>query len=197
MMKAIFTSIFKLLGWGFQGSFEPKPSKYIIIVAPHTSNWDFPLGIMVRSIMGINKTKFLGKSQLFKFPYGFFFRSMGGYPVVRTKDNNLVDDVVEIFNSKDTFSISLAPEGTRSKVKRFKTGFYHIAKKANVPIYLVGFDYALKKIVIENPFYPTDNTLADFKHIIQFFSSITGKRPELGVDMSLYDTIETELESGK
>ena len=195
MMKVIFSFILKSLGWEFKGSFEPKPPKYIIIVAPHTSNWDFPLGIMVRSIMGISQTKFLGKSQLFKFPYGFIFRAMGGYPVVRTKDNNLVDAVVDIFNSKEAFSISLAPEGTRSKVKRIKTGFYHIAKKANIPIYLVGFDFSINRIVIEKPFYPTENILADFKYIIQFFTSVTGKHPELGVDMSLYDTIKAELES--
>ena len=197
MMRQLYTFIFKSLGWSFKGSFEPKPPKYIIIVAPHTSNWDFPLGIMVRSIAKIGSTKFLGKSQLFIFPHGFIFRALGGYPVERTKDNNLVDAVVEIFNSKDEFSISLAPEGTRSKVKRFKTGFYHIAKKANVPIYLVGFDFKIKKIVIEKPFYPTDDILKDFKYIIQFFSSIKGRHTELGVDMSLFDSFKKEAESKK
>lgn len=197
MMRIIFSFIFKSLGWSFQGSFDPKPPKFIIIVAPHTSNWDFPLGIMVRSIMRINQTKFLGKSQLFRFPYGFFFRALGGYPVERTKDNNLVDAVVDIFNSKETFSISLAPEGTRSKVKRIKTGFYHIAKKANIPIYLVGFDYSVKKIVIADPFYSTEDTMTDFEHIIRFFSSIKGKHIHLGVDMTLFDTLKKELESSK
>lgn len=197
MMRLIFSFIFKSLGWGFQGSFEPKPPKFIIIVAPHTSNWDFPLGIMVRSIMRINQTKFLGKSQLFRFPYGFFFRALGGYPVVRTKDNNLVDAVVDIFNSKEVFSISLAPEGTRSRVKRIKTGFYHIAKKANIPIFLVGFDYSIKKIVIAEPFYATEDIMTDFEHIIRFFSSIKGKHIHLGVDMTLFDTLKKELESSK
>lgn len=197
MMRIIFSFIFKSLDWSFQGSFDPKPPKFIIIVAPHTSNWDFPLGIMVRSIMRINQTKFLGKSQLFRFPYGFFFRALGGYPVERTKDNNLVDAVVDIFNSKETFSISLAPEGTRSKVKRIKTGFYHIAKKANIPIYLVGFDYSVKKIVIADPFYSTEDTMTDFEHIIRFFSSIKGKHIHLGVDMTLFDTLKKELESSK
>lgn len=157
MFRKLLLFIFNSLGWKFEGSFHPMPPKFIIIVAPHTSNWDFPLGIMVRSIAQITDTKFLGKSQLFKFPYGFIFRWMGGYPVVRTRDNKMVDAVVDIFNSKEKFSISLAPEGTRSKVKRIKTGFYHIAKKANVPIFLVGFDFSTKRIVIKEPFYTTDN----------------------------------------
>lgn len=197
MIRRLFSFIFNSLGWGFNGSFDNMPNKFIIIVAPHTSNWDFPLGILVRTIANITGTKFLGKSQLFRFPFGFIFRAMGGYPVERTKDNNLVDAVVEIFNSKEKFSISLAPEGTRSKVKRIKTGFYHIAKKARIPIYLVGFDYSIKRIIIKEPFYPTENTLADFKYIIQFFSSIKGKRSELGIDMSLFDSLKSDMESKK
>ncbi len=197
MMRQFYSYVFKSFGWSFQGSFEPMPPKFIIIVAPHTSNWDFPLGIMVRSIAKMGNTKFLGKSQLFKFPYGFIFRALGGYPVERTKGNNLVDAVVDIFNSKDEFSISLAPEGTRSKVKRIKTGFYYIAKKAKVPIYLVGFNFSSKTIVIENPFYPTDNLVSDFEYIIRFFSSIKGKHVELGVDMSLFDSFKQDIESTK
>jgi len=197
MMRQFLTYIFKSFGWSFKGSFEPRPKKFIIIVAPHTSNWDFPLGIMVRSIAKIGNTKFLGKSQLFRFPYGFIFRALGGYPVERTKDNNLVDAVVDIFNSKDEFSISLAPEGTRSRVKRVKTGFYHIAKKANVPIYLVGFDFKVRKIIIEKPFYPTEDIIKDFKYIIEFFSSIKGRHTELGVDMSLFDSFKKDIESEK
>ncbi len=197
MIRFLYSFIFKFLGWKFRGSFEPRPPKFIIIVAPHTSNWDFPLGIMLRSIAKINSTKFLGKSQLFKFPQGLIFRALGGYPVERTKDNNLVDAVVDIFNSKDEFSIALAPEGTRSKVTRFKTGFYHIAKKANIPIILVGFNFKEKEIVIKKPFYPTTNTLADFEYIIKFFSSIKGKNPKLGVDMNLYTDVKKELEIEK
>ena len=197
MLRKLFSYIFKILGWSIEGSFYPLPPKFIVIVAPHTSNWDFPLGIMLRSITQINQTKFLGKSQLFKFPIGYFFRVLGGYPVERTKDNNLVDSVVDIFNSKETFSISLAPEGTRSKVKRIKTGFYHIAKKASIPIILVGFDYSTKTVVIKEPFSTTNDYLADFKYIIEFFTSIKGKISELGVDMGLYDVLVEESEIEK
>ncbi len=197
MIRNLNAFILKSLGWRFIGSFDSMPPKYIILVAPHTSNWDFPLGIMVRSIAKISNTKFLGKSQLFKFPYGFIFRALGGYPVERTKDNNLVDEVVNIFNSKEEFSISLAPEGTRSKVKRIKTGFYHIAKKTNIPIFLLGFDFSNKEVILSNPFYPTENMLEDFEYIIDFFSSIKGKNPALGIDMSLFNELRKELEFEK
>ena len=186
MFKRFSRYWLKKNGWSIDGDWSNLPNKYIIIVAPHTANIDFFLGLMVRSITGIHSTKFLGKSQLFKFPYGFIFRAMGGYPVVRTKDNNLVDAVAEIFNSHDKFSIALAPEGTRSKVDRLKTGFYHIARKANIPIYPVAFDFGTKVVVIKAPLIPSDNIENDFRHLIDFYAEIDGKYPELGIDKSIF-----------
>ena len=186
MFKRFSRYWLKKNGWSIDGDWSNLPNKYIIIVAPHTANIDFFLGLMVRSITGIHSTKFLGKSQLFKFPYGFIFRAMGGYPVVRTKDNNLVDAVVEIFNSHDKFSIALAPEGTRSKVDRLKTGFYHIARKANIPIYPVAFDFGTKVVVIKAPLIPSDNIENDFRQLIDFYAEIDGKYPELGIDKSIF-----------
>lgn len=182
MFKALVKFIyFKMMGWTIDGIFDPEISKYIIIVAPHTSNWDFPLGVMARSLLHIEGTKFLGKSSLFKPPYGFMFRAMGGYPVDRTKTNNLVDAVVDIFNSKETFSVALAPEGTRSKVGSLKTGFYHIADKANIPIYKVGFDYGQKRIIVDTPFYTSDNMDTDMLSILSFFKGVKGKNPSFGI----------------
>lgn len=195
MLRYIYSFFLKQMGWTFEGSFEPRPPKFIVIVAPHTSNMDFIIGVMARSKLRLTSTKYLGKSQLFKFPHGFIFRALGGYPVDRTKHNNLVDAVVELFNSKETFSIALAPEGTRSKVDRIKSGFYHIAKKANIPIFLVGFDYGRKKIVIKEPLWPGDSALEDFKTIIQFFSTIKGKQPELGVTMELFERMKGQIET--
>ncbi len=172
---------FKLMGWTVDGSFDPSVKKHIIILAPHTSNWDFPLGVLSRSILQIGYAKFLGKSALFKWPYGFIFRALGGYPVDRTKTNNLVDAVVEIFNSKEQFAIALAPEGTRSKVGSLKTGFYHIAVKAGIPIYKVGFDYDRKRVVVDFPFYTTGNIGKDMASILSFFRQIKGRNPELGL----------------
>jgi len=185
MFKKLATYWFKKNGWTFEGDFEPLPKKFIVIVGPHTANIDFFVGIMARSALGIQSTKFLGKSQLFKFPIGFIFRALGGYPVVRTRDNNLVDAVTEIFNQHESFSIALAPEGTRSKVDRLKTGFYHIAKKANIPIYPIGFDFGTKTIRIKEPFLPSDNIEEDFKELLRYYAGMQGKFPELGISMSI------------
>lgn len=172
---------FKILGWKFEGKFDPSLPKYIAVVAPHTSNWDFIIGVLTRKIMGIDSVKFLGKSQLFKWPFGWFFRALGGYPVDRSKHNNLVEAVVAIFNSKERFAIGLAPEGTRKKVGQLKTGFYHIAVQANVPIILVGFDFPKKTVVVKNPFYPSGDIEKDMPVIMNFFKGIKGKNPEWGL----------------
>ena len=193
MLRKFYSFYLKQAGWKIEGTFDPDMPKFIAIVAPHTSNFDFPLGLMVRSVMNMKETKYLGKSQLFKFPYGYFFRKMGGYPVERGKNNNWVESAVSIFNEHDQFSISLAPEGTRGKVDRLKTGFYHIAKQANIPIQMIGFDYGRKRVVFAEPFYPTDDIKADFKKIITFFSGMLGKNPELGLGMDMYDRMEPTL----
>jgi len=169
------------MGWKIEGSFDPTIKKYIIIVGPHTSNWDFPLGILARSIFQIDDAKFLGKSALFKWPYGFIFRALGGHPVDRTKTNNLVDAVVQIFDSKERFAVAIAPEGTRSKVDKLKTGFYHIAVKANIPIYKVGFDFSRKRTVTDAPFYTTNDMEEDMSSIISFYKNIKGRNPALGI----------------
>ena len=187
MFNCIYKYWFKNIGWSVKGNISNRPDKFIVVVAPHTANSDFIIGILARAALGIHSTKYLGKSQLFKFPYGIIFRALGGYPVERTKNNNLVDSVTEIFNNHDKFSISLAPEGTRSKVSRLKTGFYHIAKKANVPIIPVGFDYSTKTVVAGDPFYPTDNIEQDFRLLFSFFADIKGKYPERGIDISILD----------
>lgn len=169
------------MGWTIDGSFDPEIKKYIIIVAPHTSNWDFPLGVISRSILKIDDAKFLGKNSLFKWPFGSIFRAMGGYPVDRTKANNLVDAVVDIFNGKECFAVALAPEGTRGKVEKLKMGFYHIAVKAKIPIIKVGLDFGNKRMVVDAPFYPSGKIDQDISLIIAFYKKIKGRNPELGI----------------
>lgn len=182
MLLVIYKLIFyKILGWETVGKFDPAIKKYIVIVAPHTSNWDFAIGVMARSILHIADAKFLGKSQLFRWPYGIIFRALGGYPVDRSRHNNWVDAAVEIFNSKEKFGMALAPEGTRKKVGKIKTGFYHIAVQAKIPIYKVGFDYSKKQVIIDEPFYPSGNIDEDMEKIMNFFRSVKGKHPELGL----------------
>ncbi|MDH5475043.1 MAG: 1-acyl-sn-glycerol-3-phosphate acyltransferase [Cyclobacteriaceae bacterium] len=182
MLKSIYRFVFfKVIKWKIIGDFDNIVDKYVVIVAPHTSNWDFIIGVMARSILNISNVKFLGKSQLFRWPYGFIFRAMGGHPVERTKQNNIVEAVVDLFNSKEKFAIALAPEGTRKKVNEFKKGFYHIAVGAEVPIYKVGFDFSKKTILVDKPFYPTDNMEEDMLTIMNFYRSIRGKHPEFEV----------------
>ena len=194
-MLRLFSKIyFKISGWKIEETFKPRPDKFIMIIMPHTANFDFFLGVMARSIMRIPNAKFLGKSQLFRFPYGFIFRAFGGYPVDRSKGGNLVDSVVDIFNQHEKFVVALAPEGTRSKVDRLKTGFYHIARKADIPIVAVGFDFGTKVVSVREPFYPSNNFEDDMKELIGYYSTIKGKYPELGIDMSIYEkTISQNL----
>lgn len=181
MLRPLFVFLFKLFGWKINGSFPPELKKYIIAVAPHTSNWDFPVGVAARSILRIQTAKFLGKSQLFKPPFGWLFRALGGYPVERSTSHDLVDQVVQIFNNHEEFVLALAPEGTRKKVEKFKTGFYYISKKANVPIIPVGFDFGKKEVVLGQPLYPSDNIEADFEVLYSFYRNIKGRNPELGI----------------
>ena len=136
------------------------------------------MGVLSRRVTNIRDARFLGKSQLFKPPFGWLFRWMGGYPVDRSKNNNLVDSVVEIFDREPKFKLALAPEGTRRRVEKFKSGFYVIATKAKVPILMVGFDYPRKEIKISAPFYPTDNMDNDMKSIMRWYSDVHGKNPE-------------------
>lgn len=167
---------FKLLGWKLVGSF-PDLDKCVVIVVPHTHWLDFFLGLLIRK--AINKEiNYIGKKSLFKPPFGWFFRWTGGAPVDRSKNSNTVDNIVKIFNSRNIFRLALAPEGTRKKVKQLRTGFYHIAKKAHVPIVMVAFDFGKKEIKIGEPFFTTDNQESDFQKIKDFYKGVKGKVPE-------------------
>lgn len=177
MGKKLSSFILRLLGWEVRFDIAPIPDKFVIAVIPHTSSWDFPLGLLVRSVMDID-VKYLGKDSLFKGPFGRLFRWLGGYPVDRSKNNNFVDTVIDIFKREEKFSTAIAPEGTRKKVGQLKTGFYYIAKGAGVPIFLCKFDYAHKQVLFSDPFYPTDDTKADFKFIDDYFRGTLGKIPE-------------------
>ena len=152
-MKFIIKYFWDLFGWKIIGEMPSDLKKYIIITAPHTSNWDFVIGLCVRNILGF-KSYFLGKKSLFRWPLGWFFRKLGGYPVDRSQRNNLVDQVVEIFNSSNEFVIALAPEGTRKHVTEWKTGFYYISLKARVPIVRTKIDIKNKTVTVYSPFWP-------------------------------------------
>ena len=174
MGRLLSKFIFKMLGWRVEGEFPSDIKKYICVVGPHTSSWDFIMGILAKNFVNV-KSGFLGKSQLFKWPYGILFRTFGGNPVYRDRANNLVDQVAEMFDKKDEFVLALAPEGTRKKVEKIKTGFYHIAVKANVPIVVVGMDFKKKYFGIRKPFYPSGIIDEDMPIIIEYLSNFKGK----------------------
>ncbi|HRK54732.1 MAG TPA: lysophospholipid acyltransferase family protein [Cyclobacteriaceae bacterium] len=182
MLRLFYLFLFKIFGWKTRGEFPADLNKYVIAVAPHTSNWDFPVGVAGRRILKIQgKAKFLGKSSLFKPPFGWIFRMLGGYPVDRSKSQDMVEQVVALFNSHDEFVLAIAPEGTRKKVDKLRTGFYYIAKKANVPIVPVGFDFKKKEIIVADPMYLTENYEEDMDKLLSFYRTIIGKNPELGI----------------
>lgn len=171
-----------LMGWQTVNTFPSNLNKYIIIVAPHTSWLDFPVGVLARFSLGI-KGRYIGKHTLFKPPYGFIFRALGGTPVDRSKSANRVEAIVDLFQENDEFILALSPEGTRKKIDKWKTGFYYVAKGANVPIVMAGLDYSNKKVIISEPYNLTDNIKNDFNHFHNFFKNIKGKYPDnFGVD---------------
>lgn len=178
-MKAFSSFIlFRLLGWRIINDFPQDIKKYVVIAAPHTSWIDFPIAILARMSSG-TMVNFIGKGSLFKGPFGFIFRLLGGTPVDRSKNNNLVDSIVALFNSKEEFRLGLSPEGTRKKVAKWKTGFYYIAKGAKVPILMATLDFENKQIKFSEPYDTTDDKEKDFKHFDNFFKGVKGKHSEL------------------
>lgn len=166
-----------LMGWKIEGNFPSEIKKYVIIVAPHTHWIDFFMGLLIRSATGL-KANYIGKASLFKGPFGFFFRKTGGVPVNRSKSTNKVDSIVAIFNAREKFVLSLSPEGTRKKVDVWKTGFYHIAKGANVPIVRAVFDFEHKTAILAEPFYTTNDKEVDIREIRSIYKGVKGKIPE-------------------
>ena len=168
---------FKLLGWKVTGTFDTNIKKCVIIVVPHTSWYDFFIGVFFRGTYPV-EINFLAKKELFKFPLGGYLKWMGGIPLNRTKTENKVDAIAEIFQNKDVLRLSLSPEGTRKKVTQWKSGYYYIAQKANVPIIPIGFDYVNKKVVVFESFIVTNNYEKDSKYLESLFVNIIGKVSE-------------------
>ena len=175
MKKMLYGFIFcRLMGWKITGTINPKIKKCVIIVIPHTSWHDFYLGLLTRGIIGL-EMNFVAKKELFKFPFGSYFRWMGGAPIDRSGGLNKVDSIAAIFKKKQIFRMAISPEGTRKKVDKLKTGFYYIAVKAKVPIIPVGFDYQKKEVKIGEALYPTGDFTNDMKKIMPHFTGMKGK----------------------
>ena len=150
----------KIIGWRVIG-YLPKNEKYIIAVVPHSSYFDLIIAVLIRTYSGL-KIKFIGKKELFNPITSYLFKFLGGIPVDRTKKSNIVDEVVELFELGKIKILAIAPEGTRKRVEKWKTGFYYIALKAKLPILMVTFDYIRKEVKINNKFYPSGDIDKDF-----------------------------------
>lgn len=175
-MQKLSQLILKLFGWKIVGHL-PDLKKYILIVAPHTSNWDAIVGLLSRFAVGV-KINFLVKHQLFFFPMNILLKVVGGMPVNRSVVGNVVQQIADLYNSKEELRLAIAPEGTRGKVNRWKEGFYHIAARANVPIVMIGLDYATKELRIEKPFFASGDIASDFDTILDYFRTINGLYPK-------------------
>lgn len=168
--------LLRMAGWSVTIS-VPDYKKCIICVAPHTSNWDFVLGKLAYASVG-RHAGFLMKETWFKWPLGAFFRALGGIPVPRRKGGNLTEYVIQRFRSADRMQIAVTPEGTRSRVVKWRTGFLYIAMGAGVPIVLGAIDAKHRKIVIEKEFTPTGDVEADMKAIKAYYRQFTALKPE-------------------
>lgn len=158
VLRWVGQAAMRLLGWRFDGTM-PDLARFIVIVAPHTSNWDFVIALVAKWALGI-RVRFIGKDTLFRPPLGWFMRALGGVPVVRTQRNNLVEQSIHEFATREQFVLVLAPEGTRNRVVEWKAGFWHIARAAQVPYCCVGLDYGRKRIMLGPTLFATDHSAA-------------------------------------
>lgn len=166
--------IFRLLGWRFDGQFPPELRQAVVIGAPHTSNWDLPYALLAAFALGL-KVHWLGKVQIFRFPFGGLMRWLGGIPVDRSRSNNLVDAAVQCFReSSKPLLLIVPPEGTRSAVREWKTGFYYIALGAQVPVVMAYMDHSLRLCGASKVFIPTGDAEADIASIRAYYAPLRG-----------------------
>ena len=177
MKQTISRFILKIFGWKTELKVQ-MVDKCVLVGAPHTTNWDFPLAILGMSAMGI-KFNWVGKHTLFRWPFGGVMRSLGGIPLDRKSGGTgFAIKAVETFQNLDRFVLAIAPEGTRHRTNYWKAGFYKIATKSNVPIVLGYVDFKKKKIGLGKIFMPTGDKDKDFMQVRDFYSDKSGKYPE-------------------
>ena len=176
MLAALSKFILRMLGWTLEINLPPH-KKYVLVGAPHTSNWDLPLGLLYMSAVGL-RFSWAGKHTIFKGPIGTILRSIGGIPIDRRIRSGLIERMSELFDSHESMILAITPEGTRSKVPYWKTGFYYIALRAKVPIALGYLDYGEKKLGMGYSFLPSGDIEKDMRKIRAFYKGKTGRHPE-------------------
>lgn len=168
--------LLELFGWSLEG-IRPPQERYVLIAAPHTSNWDFPLMLAFAAAFDIQVT-WMGKHSLFFPPAGWVMRMLGGMPIVRDKNTNVVASTVELFRQSSRLVLVVPTEGTREWAAHWKSGFYHIARTAKVPIVLGYLDYARRRGGFGPAFCTTGDIRNDMDEIRDFYSDKVGKHPE-------------------
>ena len=176
MRHWIANKLLKLFGWRTEGSLADYP-KCVVVVAPHTSNWDFPVLVLAAVALRL-KVTWMGKHTLFRPPFGWIMLRLGGMPIDRSARHNMVDQAVESFRVHDRLLLAIPPEGTRKRAPYWRSGFYHIALGAHVPIALAFADYRRKVGGIGGVIMPSGDIDADMALIRDFYSGIVGKRPD-------------------
>ncbi len=176
-MRAIGALGMALFDWRVEGNF-PDVAKVVIIVAPHTSNWDFLVGLFAALAIDLD-ARWFGKHTIFRAPLGWLLRWLGGIPVVRSGRHHVIDQWVMEFDRRDAVALALAPEGTRKRVREWRSGFWHLASGAHAPIVPVGLDYCRKAVVIGAPYWPTGDLAGDLVQLKTFFGSVVPRHPEL------------------
>lgn len=165
----------RLMRWEITGELPDLP-KFVLIVAPHTSNWDFVVALLANLAIDMDAA-WMAKHTIFVGPIGRWFRGLGGIPVVRHASQNVVAQMVDEFNRRDRMILAIAPEGTRKSVRRWKTGYWHIASQAGVPILPVGLDFGRRAVVIGAPVTTTSSHADDEAKLIRFFDQMTPRNP--------------------
>ncbi len=173
LIKGLSKLILKLLGWKVEGSMPLEARRCVLIAAPHTTNWDMPFSLMIAFALD-TPLYWVGKDSIFKFPFGGVMRWLGGIPVDRSRSTNMVTATVEQLQQHDELRIMMSPEGTRSKVKQWKSGFYYIAVGADVPIVLGFIDYKQRRGGILTTFTPSGDYETDLKQIQQCYMDRLG-----------------------
>lgn len=173
-------------GWTVKGSVGNELSKKLFVILPHTSNWDGPLGIFVKLACDM-QLNFLAKNSLFRPPFGWIVKGLGGVPVDRSKNNRLVDYCIDLYRSRENFGLVITPEATRSKVNKLRKGFYNIAHQADIPLVFVAFDYGSKEVRFRRPYYTSGDYLADMREVLPWYDGVIAKHQEKNSLIDLHE----------
>lgn len=187
LVKRALLAFYRSRGWTAQGT-PPADGRFVLIAAPHTSNWDFVYFLGLTNALGINP-RFMAKDSLFRWPLGRFMRDMGGVPIDRSARSDMVKAMVAEFAKGGPFILTIAPEGTRGKVTQWRTGFYHIARAAGVPMVVGLMDYATRTGGLGPAIMPTGDYRADMEKVFAVYRTVTPKHPERGI-ASLEEVID-------